>query len=207
MKNIPLFILTLVGTFALVIAVAVIFSKKASQPLDQTRLVGDMHNATGSAQPKVMIVEFSDFQCPACKAAQPLVKQLMQTYKDNVKLVYRNFPLPQHQYARLAALAAETAGSVGKYWEYHDKLFATQEEWSALKENEVVDRFVLFAEELKIPGELMQESLKSKTFENVIIQDIADGDKLGVSSTPSFYVNGQRIPISDLQSTVENLLK
>lgn len=207
MKNIPLLLLTLVGTFALVIAVAVIFSKKASEPLEQTRLVGDMRNATGSAQPKVTIVEFSDFQCPACKAAQPLVKQLLQTYKDNVKFVYRNFPLPQHQYARLAALAAETAGSVGKYWEYHDKLFATQEEWSALKENEVVDRFVLFAEELKIPGELMQESLKSKTFEKTISQDVADGNALGVSSTPSFYVNGQRIQISDLQSTVENLLK
>jgi len=207
MKNIPLFLLTFGGTFALILGVSFIFSKKAAQPLNQTRLEGDMRNATGSAQPKVTIIEFSDFQCPACKAAQPLVKQLTSANKETVKFVYRNFPLPQHQYAQLAALAAETAGSVGKYWEYHDKLFATQEEWGALKENEVVDRFVQLAEELNIPGDLMRQSLQSKTFEKSILQDISDGNALGVSSTPSFYVNGQRVQISDLQQTVENLVK
>ena len=207
MKNIPLFILTLVGTFALVIAVSVIFSKKASQPLDQNRLTGEARNATGSAQPKAIIVEFSDFQCPACKAAAPLVKQLVTKYQDQIKFIYRNFPLPQHQYGQLAALAAETAGSVGKYWEFHDVLFEKQEEWSALKENEVVDQFVKYAESIKIPGDLMRQSLKEKTFENVVLKDIADGNALGVSSTPSFYVNGQRIQTSNVQQTVENLLK
>ncbi len=207
MKNIPLFILTLVGTFALVIAVSVIFSKKASQPLDQTRLTNDMKNATGSAQPKVTIVEFSDFQCPACKAASPLVKQLVSTYKDQVKLVYRNFPLPQHQYGQLAAMAAETAGSVGKYWEFHDVLFEKQEEWSALQENQVIDQFAKYAESVNIPGDLMRQSLKEKTFESRVLKDVADGNALGVSSTPSFYVNGQRIQTSSLQQTVENLLK
>lgn len=207
MKNIPLFLITLLGTFALVIGVSVIFSKKASQPLDQTRLFGDMRNATGSAQPKVTIVEFSDFQCPACKAASPAVKQLVEKHQDQVKLVYRNFPLPQHQYSQVAALAAETAGSVGKYWEFHDILFDKQEEWSVLKENEVADQFAKYAERVKIPGDLMRESLKSKTFEKAITQDVADANALGVSSTPSFYVNGQRIQLGDLQQTVENILK
>lgn len=207
MKNIPLFILTLIGTFALVIAVSVIFSKKASQPLDQSRLTGEARNATGSAQPKATIVEFSDFQCPTCKVAAPLVKQLVTKYQDQIKFVYRNFPLPQHQYGQLAALAAETAGSVGKYWEFHDILFEKQEEWSVLKENEVVDRFAAYAESVKIPADLMRQSLKEKTFEKIVLQDAADGNALGVSSTPSFYIDGKRVQLNDLQQTVENLLK
>ncbi|MBI5151485.1 MAG: thioredoxin domain-containing protein [Candidatus Pacebacteria bacterium] len=207
MKNIPLLLGTLIGTFLLVFVVAFMFSNKAGAPVEQTRLLGDAHNATGSAQPKVTIVEFSDLQCPACKAAQPLVKKIVEANPNEVKLVYRHFPLSQHKYAQLAALAAETAGSMGKFWPYHDRLFEQQEVWGTETQENVLNIFKDFAKEFSIPPDLMEQSLKTKTFEQKVAQDIADGTALGVNSTPTFFVNGQRTQTADLQSTVEKYLK
>lgn len=209
MKNIPLLLGTLIGTFVLVFVVAFVFSKKASAPVDTVKLVDEARLATGSAQPKVTIVEFSDFQCPACKVAEPLVKQLVVNNKDTVKLVYRHFPLTQHQHSTVAALAAETAASVSipKFWEMHDLLFEKQEEWSPQKADEVIKTFGTYAEKIGIPAELMEKSVQEKVFRSKVEFDAAAASTFGVSSTPTFYVNGQKVQISDLQSTVEKLLQ
>lgn len=94
--------------------------------------------AVGSNPPKgnqsaqVVIVEFSDFQCPACKAAEPYVQQILQNYAGKIVLYYRNFPLTQlHPFAEKAAEASECANEQGKFWEYHDLLFQNQQEWSS----------------------------------------------------------------------------
>ena len=209
MKNIPLLLGTLIGTFALVFVVAFVFSKKASAPVNIVKLVDEARLATGSAQPKVTIVEFSDFQCPACKVAAPLVKQLVVNNKDTVKLVYRHFPLAQHQNSTAAALAAETAASVSipKFWEMHDLLFEKQEEWSPQKTDEVIKTFGTYATSIGIPAELMEKSVQDKTFRSKVEFDAAAASTFGVNSTPTFYVNGQKVQISDLQSTVEKLLQ
>lgn len=209
MKNIPLLLGTLIGTVVLVFVVAFVFSKKASAPIDMPKLVEDARLATGSAQPKVTIVEFSDFQCPACKIAAPLVKQLVVKNQDAVKLVYRHFPLTQHQNSTAAALAAETAASVGipKFWEMHDLLFEKQEEWSPQKTDEVIKTFGTYAEKIGIPAELMEKSIQGKVFRSRVELDAAAASAFGVNSTPTFYVNGQKAQISDLQSTVEKLLQ
>lgn len=209
MKNIPLLIGTLIGTVVLVFVVALVFSKKASAPVDMAKLVDQARLATGSAQPKVTIVEFSDFQCPACKTAEPVVKQLVVNNKDTVKLVYRHFPLTQHQYSTTAALAAETAASISipKFWEMHDLLFEKQEQWSAQKADEVIKTFGSYAESIGIPAELMEKAVQDKTFRSKVEFDTAEATTLGVNSTPTFYVNGQKVQIGDLQSTVEKLLQ
>ncbi len=209
MKNIPLLLGTLIGTVVLVFVVAFVFSKKASAPVDTVKLVDGARLATGSAQPKVIIVEFSDFQCPACKTAEPLVKQLVVKNKDTVKLVYRHFPLTQHQNSTVAALAAETAASVSiqKFWEMHDLLFEKQEEWSPQKADEVIKTFGVYAESIGIPADLMEKSVQEKVFRSKVELDTAAASMFGVSSTPTFYVNEQKVQISDLQSTVEKLLQ
>lgn len=209
MKNIPLLVGTLIGTLVLVFVVAFVFSKKASAPVNMMKLVGDERLATGSAQPKVTIVEFSDFQCPACKASEPLVKQLVVSNQDTVKLIYRHFPLAQHQYSTMAALAAETAAIINtsKFWEMHNLLFEKQEEWSAQQSDEVIKTFGMYAENIGIPADLMEKSIQAKTFRSKVELDVADATSLGINSTPTFYVNGQRVQISDLQSTVEKLLQ
>ena len=209
MKNIPLLLATLIGTVLLVFVVAFVFSKKASAPVDTVKLAADSRLATGSAQPKVTIVEFSDFQCPACKAAEPLVKQLVVKNKDAVKFVYRHFPLTQHQNSMAAALAAETAASVSipKFWEMHDLLFEKQEEWSPQKADEVIKTFGTYAERLGIPADLMEKSIQGKVFRSKVDIDVAAASTFGVSSTPTFYVNGQKVQMTDLQSAVEKLLQ
>lgn len=207
MKNIPLLIGTILAMIALVVGVAVIFSKKANAPIEMTRVVGDTTNATGSAQPIATLVEFSDFQCPACAAAYPLVKEIVDKNLEKMRFVYRHYPLPQHQNAQLAALAAETAASVDKFWQYHDVLFEKQSEWQGLSNDDAIKKFADYAQAIGIPSELMQQSLKTKTFEQRVLKDMSDAGALGVSSTPTFYLNGQKVQISELQAAVENLLK
>lgn len=208
MKNIPLLAGVLLGTLVLVIAVAVIFSKKASAPLPLSRLVGQERHATGSAQPKVTLVEFSDFQCPACRAAQPLVKSVVEKYPNDLKFIYRHFPLTTiHKNAELAANAAEAVGSVGKFWQYHDMLFERQNEWGEKSAQEATDLLISYAVELGVPKELLETSLKEKSFQQFVTQDVADGNAIGISATPTFFVNGQKVFAEDLESTVANLLK
>src|SRR5439155_11418621 len=80
--------------------------------------------AKGSASAPIELIEFADFQCPFCLAASPTVKRVLDTYGDRIRFVYRNYPLPSHPNARPAAEAAQCANEQGKFWAYHDKLFA-----------------------------------------------------------------------------------
>ena len=208
MQNIKLLIGMLLGTVIVVTIIAIAFSQKTSAPIEMKRLVGDERHATGSATPKVTLVEFSDFQCPACRAVQPLVEQLITQYGEQLRFIYRNFPLIAiHKNSQAAALAAETAGSVNKYWEYHNILFERQQEWSEKSAEEAESIFIAYGTLLGIPPELMKTSLSSKTFEQQIQNDVKDGTALGVSATPTFYVNSQKTSVQDLEQTIANLLK
>jgi protein-disulfide isomerase len=208
MKNVWLLFGTLVGMLVVVIGIAVVFTQKATAPIDMTRLLGDARIATGSATPKVTIVEFSDLQCPACKAAAPLTKSIVQQYPNEVKLVYRHFPLVTiHKNAYDAALAAETALNAGKFWEYHDILFERQDEWSELSAEEARAKFVEYAQVIGVDPEFMKTGLSQRSFETTITRDVSDANAVGIFSTPSFYVNGQAVQTQDLAETVENLVK
>src|SRR3989344_8159194 len=120
-----------IGVVSLAIVGLAIFSISGDQPpkeVSDTDLVKNSSQVLGSEDAKVTIVEFSDFQCPACGAAHPVVKQVIKEYGDRILFVYRHFPLlATHQYALKAAEAAEAAGEQGKFWEYHDLLFAKQD--------------------------------------------------------------------------------
>lgn len=162
------------------------------KPVDSKSLVRDTSHMTGNKDAKVSVVEFGDFECPACAAAEPIIEQLRTDYKDNkdVNFVFRNFPLPQHTKALISAEAAEAAGEQGKFWEMHDKIYANQESWVNSNSHEAM--FEQYARDLGLDVGKFKESLQSNKFNSVIAADKADGESLGVNSTPTIYINGEK---------------
>jgi protein-disulfide isomerase len=147
----------------------------------------------------VQVVEFGDFQCPACGRLEPAVEQLLSTEQANITLVFRNFPLPQHQNANSAALAAESAGAQGKYWEMHNKLYATQASWSDLADP--TPKYIEYATGLGLDLAKFTKSIQDKEFQPAIDTGIADGTALNVNATPTFFINGTAVTtISDYAS-------
>jgi protein-disulfide isomerase len=144
---------------------------------------------TGSAPPRggtrapVTIVEFADYECPYCKRAADTVKQILDTYGDQVRFAYRDFPLQMHPNARPAAEAARCAGAQGKFWEYHDRLFATADL--------SVTQLGTLADEVGLDRAKFDECLATDTFVPAIDRDLADANNLGIDGTPVFYVNGR----------------
>lgn len=212
MKNLPLLLVTLIGTIALIVGVAVMFSKSASkaQTVDQAVLVGERRSMSGKADAKVTIVEFSDFQCPACAAIHPLIKQVKAQYPNDVAMVYRHFPLSSiHPYAQVAAQAAEVAGQDGKFWEMHDRLFEQQLVWSSLKtQDEAVAKFAEYAQEFGIDKQSFMERIESDKVKAAVAEDITVGTRINVDSTPTLYINGQKVTAPQrLAELVADVLK
>ena len=140
----------------------------------------------GRPDAPVEIIEFSDFQCPFCLRAHPVVTEVLKQYGDRVRLVYRHYPLPNHPQARPAAEAASCAAEQGKFWPYHDRLFTDQ--------NALTDRdFKRHAVELGLDQARFSGCLESHKYAKDIDADIAAGNEVGVSGTPAFFINGREL--------------
>lgn len=146
----------------------------------------DDQPAKGAATAPVTIVEFTDFQCPACAQAHPVLERLAAEYGDRVRVVVRDYPLAQHANAFKAAEAAEAARTLGKYWEYAALLFANQ---SALE----VPQLKEYATRVGLDRQKFDAMLDSNQFADKVRRDLNDGLRVGVNSTPSIFVNGRRI--------------
>lgn len=159
---------------------------------DPALLIADSSHMTGTKDAKVNIVEFGDYQCPACAYANPIVQQLIAEYKDNpeVNFVFRNFPLPQHSNGMVAAEAAEAAGAQGKFLEMVDILYKNQNEWSG--NSKPLEIFAGYAQKLGLNVKDFNDSINQKKFQEVINKDRSDGQALGVNSTPTFFINGEK---------------
>lgn len=155
----------------------------------------------GSDSAKVKLVEFSDFQCPSCRAAAPEVDALLNAKLDNFQFIYRHFPLSQHLNSKKAAVLAEFAGTQGKFFEMATKLFNTQPEWESLKDP--TDYFVGLAGELGLDENTARQALDSNTRIDVINDDLTEGTKIGVNATPTFYLNGHKINLQTSQSLTD----
>jgi len=133
----------------------------------------------GPKNAKVTIVEFSDFQCPFCGRVEPTLKQVMDAYGADVRIVWRNVPLPFHEHAEDAAEAAMAADAQGKFWPMHDKMYASQE---------ALDRASLdkYAGDLGLNMAKYKAAMDSHTYQALIASDMADGSAAGVNSTPYF---------------------
>ena len=161
----------------------------ANKPLSaelQAAIAATSPSSFGPANAKVQVVEFSDFQCPFCSQAASVVHQIRQKYGDKVRFTFRQFPLPMHPNAREAAEAALAAGTQGKFWEFHDRLFKSQShlDRAALEEH---------AKETGLNVAAFKKSLDEHKFGPVVDADLKLGEKVQVNGTPSMFVNGQRV--------------
>jgi protein-disulfide isomerase len=161
----------------------------------------------GPKDAKVVIIEFSDFQCPFCSKAESTVKQILAEYEGKVRFVYRDYPLSFHQFAQKAAEAAECADEQGKFWEYHDLLFDKQNEWSS---NGVLS-FKQYAKDIGLDSQKFDQCLDSGQMASEVKKDFSDGQSYGVNGTPAFFVNGEMIsgaqPFSVFKQKIDALLK
>ncbi|MDF0675610.1 MAG: thioredoxin domain-containing protein [Nitrospira sp.] len=158
---------------------------------------------TGTAQAPVTIVEFSDFECPYCKRSVAVLKELLAKYPGKLKLVYRDFPGPNHQQALSAAQAAQCAAEQSRFWVYHDALFTRQAPTTAWN-------FSSLAEDLGLHQSPFNACMKENRYREEVLKDLRDGLKLGVTSTPTFFINGRPLvgarPLADFQAIINPLL-
>ena len=175
---------------------AFLIYKTSSGPqvvVDSNLLIGPSSHMTGRIDAKVQVVEFGDYQCPACGYAAPIVEKLIETYKDNpeVNFVYRHFPLPQHSNAKITAEAAEAAGAQGKFWEMHNMIYGNQNEWAG--NPKVLEVLTGYAKKLGLNVEAFIDAVNQEKFKDVILKDLSDAQAIGVNSTPTFYINGEKV--------------
>lgn len=176
-----------------------LFSKNQSSPqtsstqvVDKDQLVKGASITRGDPNSQVVIVEWGDFQCPACAQAAPILEKVLQDYGDKIQVVYRHYPLPQHAHARKSAEAAESANDQGKFWEMYTKLYATQSEWTNLSADKAAEKFRQYATELGLDMNKFNDSFNNNKHSEKIQNDLIDGNALGVNSTPTFYFNNQK---------------
>lgn len=152
----------------------------------------------GNPEAKVELIEYGDFSCPACGAIHPIVEQAIQSYQDDIVFTFRHFPLERlHPNAVAAHRAAEAAANQGKFWEMYDLLYQRQQVWtrqgSGVSVEGAIETFKQFATELNLDMEQYQADTQSQETFNAIDLDIQSGNQLGVSGTPTFFLNGEKI--------------
>jgi len=137
-------------------------------------------------------MEFSDFQCPACRVAQGTLSKLIETYPAKIRLVFQHFPLEGHRWSALAHQAAECASEQDRFWLYHDRLYNEQSAWSILQ-TPPLGNFFRYAKEEGLDLDRFSRCLVDPAINQRIRQERATGAGLGVRSTPSFFVNGKLV--------------
>ena len=165
--------------------------------------IGD--HVYGSTEGNVLLIEYGDFQCPACKSAFPILQEIKEEYKDKLTFIFRNNPITQiHPNARAAA-AAEAAGLQGKYWEMHDALYEQQDDWSNASVDERLSFFVAMAKEVGIDDiDQFKRDIESDAVSSKINFDLSLGRKDNVSGTPTIFLNQEQLE-SDVWANKEAL--
>lgn len=172
--------------------------------------LGENEWSKGNPQADVTLIEYSDFQCPACKTYYPLIRRLSEEKKDELRIVYRHLPLVSiHKNSIAASKAAEAAGRQGKFWEMHDALFDKQDDWS--DDSKPEDKFESYASELGLDLEKFKSDFESSEVENDVNSDLRAANSLRLNSTPSFILNGRKIEnprgYEDLKKIIEDEIR
>jgi len=213
-SNFPL-IVTILLTVVLMVGGIMVLSKTSEPPLPpeeiEATLVKEDSNFTGEENAEIVIVEFSDFECPACASYYQEIIKVKESYPDRVKIVYRHFPLRnKHPLAQLAAEASEAAAAQNLFWQMHNKLFEGQVEWSSLNETKAKEKFAEYAQDLEIEDiDKFKQELDNGTYTQKVSDDLSDAGKLKLGGTPSIFFNGEQRSnptFEELQEEIEALL-
>ena len=196
-------------------------NEAVEQPSEQSTLNADDDPFIGPEDAEIVVIEFSDYQCPYCGASEGTHEALISQFKakspdyeaavpklrelaeqGKIKFVYRDFPLSGHQYAQKAAEASECADEQGKFWEYHDALFENQETLD-------VASLKTYASDLGLDTKEFDECLDSGSMADEVQKDFDDGTRAGVDGTPAFFINDQKLsgalPFSAFEQTINAL--
>lgn len=152
----------------------------------------DNDPSLGPADAKVTVRIFGDLQCPACKSAESGVTHIRNTYADQVRIVWNDFPLPPsvHPRARIAANAARCSEEQGKFWEMHDALYSAQNTWATA--SDPTAEFIKLAAKIGLDAEGFRSCLSDQRHDSKVSADMSEGNANGVDSTPTFFVNNTR---------------
>ena len=154
-------------------------------------------NLLGSPTAAVTVEEFADFQCGACASVHTIVKNVQAAYGSRIKFVYRHFPLTQmHKNAYDASVAAEAAGQQGKFWDMQNQLFSNQKSWE--NSTSARDIFEGYAQNIGLDVEKFKTDMLGMATKSRVDADIQRGRALGVSSTPTIYINGVSVPFAQM---------
>ena len=163
------------------------FAAKAAMNTDSASLLGASDPSLGTKDAKITIVEFADFGCPYSQEVAPIVRAIAQRYSQDTRVVFRNFPIEElHPGSTIAAQAGGCAAEQGKFWEYHDAVFASREPLG-------VDMLNGIADSVEIDREKFERCLDSGYYTKDTETDVIDGAVAGVTGTPTFFFNGQKV--------------
>ncbi len=199
-------LLTFMGvTIGILIGVGALlwqFGSSTNQPLAD--VAGEMRIRKGEGS--VVVVEFSDFQCPACAAVHEPLKQILAKFEGKVTFVHRHFPLTSiHKNAVTAARAAEAAHNQGKFFEYSDVLFARQVEWGELEEPR--EKYLSYAKELGLEEARFLADFESQEVADRVSADMLYANRHAFSGTPTFFVNGNKVEFANIEARLLELTK
>ncbi|KKP61358.1 MAG: DSBA oxidoreductase [Candidatus Roizmanbacteria bacterium GW2011_GWA2_34_18] len=195
-------IVSVLGTFLLLFGVYKLINQPIQTDFPQTKQLKTNDHIKWSFLKKNILIEYSDFQCPACKNAHNILKTIEASgsadfsITEKVTFVYRHFPLFQiHDKANAAAYAAEAAGKQDKFWEMGDLLFDNQQAWE--KSNDPQKEYFLnYAKELQLDVDRFKKDSDSSEVKNRVAEDLKDADQMGINSTPTFFLNGQKVNVN-----------
>ena len=198
-RNVPIFI---VGGITLAIFLGIILVAQTQQTqkplllnLDQANFVSSHTYTKGPKDAPITLVEFSDYECPACKSYFPIVEQLAATYPNDIYVAFRQFPLPQHTQAFPAAVAAQAAGSQGKFWEYSTVLFDNQPNFTKAD-------LIKYAGQVGLNVDQFTKDLDDPKYTTQVNEDMALGNSTNLQFTPSFFINGKLVT-TDLETEIK----
>lgn len=164
----------------------------------------------GATEAPVTVVEYADYQCPACQrfATSSLAERLNQEYitTGQIQYILHDYPLPMHPHSQLSSQAAYCAGDQGQYWQMHDYIFQTQQQWSPLSAQGAQNHFVRIAGGLELDQTAFASCLDNGTYSNHVQGALQAAQQDGIPATPTFVVNGQQVPAAQLETTINRLL-
>ncbi len=185
----------LIGTIAIsaLIVVGLVWAIASGPgPGIQYTFTDDNDPAVGPGDAKVTVRVFGDFQCPACRQAEAAFAYAKSTYKDKVRFIWNDFPLQTlHANALPAANAARCAEAQGKFWEYHDMLYAQQPAWEGSASPS--DIFATYAMSLGLNKDQFMQCLDTRTYQNKIMDDAQEGKRVDIQATPTFFINNIKV--------------
>ncbi len=187
------------GVIVLIVAVFIgifmLTGSKSDAPGGKSSTKTLTNHVIGKGLTKVTLVEYGDYQCPFCGQYYPILKQVQAQYNDQIFFQFRNYPLTNpHPNAFAAARAAEAAALQNKFWEMHDILYETQSQWSQL--SDAIPAFDQLAKQVGLDMAKYKADFASSKVNDLINADMAEGNRLGISGTPTFYLDGKKIEVT-----------